>query len=103
MVVSLYRNEWPSTKQIKTTSFISATTWFYTACSDSLNGIILGRSFCRACHNSYCFCMLSHISALVPNAAERRSAISYEIPEEPFIFLDRTEHITTRILTFTHA
>src|SRR5690625_4720533 len=59
-----------------------------------LKGVISGRSFCRACHRSYWFFRLSHISALVPKAADKRNAISAEIPLAPLSILDRVARVT---------
>ena len=52
----------------------------------------------RACQRSWFVCMLSHISALVPSAASRRSAIDALTPARPFSSADRACRVTPRRL-----
>jgi addiction module HigA family antidote len=53
---------------------------------------------CRACQRSWFACIWTHISALVPRAASRRSAISALIPALPFNSADRAWRETPRRL-----
>src|SRR5581483_8234382 len=60
--------------------------------------LIFGRRFFDACHRSYCDCMPTHSSGLVPRASDSRNAISAEIPALPLRMRDNATRVTPRCL-----